>query len=252
MSKILCVLYDDPVDGYPPAYPRDEVPKIERYFDGQTTPTPEGIDFTPGELLGSVSGELGLRDFLEGRGHELIVTSDKDGPESAFERRSSGRRGGDLPAVLARLPDRGEDRQGAEPEAGDHRGHRLRPRRPPSRHRARDHRRRGHLLQLDQRLRARGDDDPGPGPQLHPLLPAGDRRRLEHRRLRLALLRPGGDAGRHRGGRAHRRGRAAAPEAVRGRAALHRPAPPPGGRGGGARRHLPPRRPSRSWRSATW
>src|SRR5687768_5774401 len=86
MSKVLCVLYDDPVDGYPPAYPRGEVPKIERYFDGQPTPTPEGIDFTPGELLGSVSGELGLRDFLEGRGHELIVTSDKDGPESAFER----------------------------------------------------------------------------------------------------------------------------------------------------------------------
>src|SRR5687768_8877905 len=86
MSKVLCVLYDDPVDGYPPAYPRDEVPKIERYFDGQTTPTPEGIDFTPGELLGSVSGELGLRDFLGGRGHELIVTADKDGPQSTFER----------------------------------------------------------------------------------------------------------------------------------------------------------------------
>jgi formate dehydrogenase len=86
MSKILCVLYDDPVDGYPPAYARDEIPKIERYFDGQTTPTPERIDFTPGELLGNVSGELGLRKFLEDRGHELIVTSDKDGPQSTFER----------------------------------------------------------------------------------------------------------------------------------------------------------------------
>jgi formate dehydrogenase len=80
------VLYDDPVTGYPPSYSRDEIPNIERYFDGQTTPTPEGIDFTPGDLLGSVSGELGLRKFLEERGHRLVVTSDKDGPDSLFER----------------------------------------------------------------------------------------------------------------------------------------------------------------------
>ncbi len=86
MAKILCVLYDDPVDGYPTSYARDDVPKIERYFDGQTAPTPEAIDFTPGQLLGSVSGELGLREFLESRGHSLVVTSDKDGPDSVFER----------------------------------------------------------------------------------------------------------------------------------------------------------------------
>ena len=85
MANILCVLYDDPVSGYPPEYARDEIPKIEGYHDGQTTPTPEEIDFTPGELLGSVSGELGLRSFLEERGHQLIVTADKDGPESVFE-----------------------------------------------------------------------------------------------------------------------------------------------------------------------
>ena len=36
--------------------------------------------------MGSVSGELGLRKFLEDRGHRLVVTSDKDGPDSAFER----------------------------------------------------------------------------------------------------------------------------------------------------------------------
>jgi formate dehydrogenase len=87
MATILCVLYGDPVDGYPPQYPREEIPKIEGYPDGQTTPTPEEIDFTPGELLGCVSGELGLRKFLEAAGHTLIVTSDKDGPDSEFERR---------------------------------------------------------------------------------------------------------------------------------------------------------------------
>ena len=86
MAHILCVLYDDPVDGYPTSYARDDVPHIENYYGGATTPTPEAIDFTPGELLGSVSGELGLRTFLEDRGHQLTVTSDKDGPDSAFER----------------------------------------------------------------------------------------------------------------------------------------------------------------------
>lgn len=86
MAKVLCVLYDDPVDGYPPAYARDSIPEIAGYADGQTTPTPKGIDFNPGELLGCVSGELGLRKYLEKAGHELVVTSDKDGPDSEFER----------------------------------------------------------------------------------------------------------------------------------------------------------------------
>jgi formate dehydrogenase len=86
MANVLCVLYDDPVDGYPPAYARDQIPTIERYNDGQSAPTPEAIGFKPGELLGCVSGELGLREFLESRGHRLIVTSDKDGPDSVFER----------------------------------------------------------------------------------------------------------------------------------------------------------------------
>jgi formate dehydrogenase len=86
MANVLCVLYDDPIDGYPPGYSRDEIPTIGRYPGGQTTPTPAGIDFTPGELLGSVSGELGLRRFLEQAGHRLTVTSDKDGADSVFER----------------------------------------------------------------------------------------------------------------------------------------------------------------------
>jgi formate dehydrogenase len=76
------VLYDDPVTGYPKKYARDDIPKLSHYPGGQTTPTPQAIDFKPGALLGSVSGELGLRKFLESRGHKLVVTSDKDGPNS--------------------------------------------------------------------------------------------------------------------------------------------------------------------------
>ena len=49
-------------------------------------PSPHAIDFVPGQLLGSVSGELGLRDFLERRGHTLVVTSDKDRTDSIFDR----------------------------------------------------------------------------------------------------------------------------------------------------------------------
>src|SRR5271163_1069609 len=86
MAKIVCVLYDDPVEGYPTAYARDGLPKLDGYPGGQTLPSPEAIDFQPGALLGSVSGELGLRKYLESQGHQLVITSDKDGPNSRFER----------------------------------------------------------------------------------------------------------------------------------------------------------------------
>jgi formate dehydrogenase len=85
MAKIVCVLYPDPVTGYPTTYARDGLPKLQRYPDGQTLPTPSAVDFTPGALLGSVSGELGLRGYLEGLGHELVVTSDKDGDDSVLD-----------------------------------------------------------------------------------------------------------------------------------------------------------------------
>jgi formate dehydrogenase len=86
MAKILCVLYPDPVDGYPKSYARDDIPTITRYDNGQTVPTPKHIDFLPGQLLGSVSGELGLRKYLESSGHQFVVTSDKEGENSVFER----------------------------------------------------------------------------------------------------------------------------------------------------------------------
>src|SRR5271165_430736 len=86
MAKVLLVLYPDPVTGYPPVYARDSIPVLHGYPGGQTVPSPQAIDFTPGELLGSVSGELGLRAFLESQGHTLVVTSDKEGPDSVFDR----------------------------------------------------------------------------------------------------------------------------------------------------------------------
>src|SRR5665648_272414 len=45
MAKILAVLYDDPVDGYPPQYARNDIPKIDHYDGGMTTPTPSKVDF---------------------------------------------------------------------------------------------------------------------------------------------------------------------------------------------------------------
>jgi formate dehydrogenase len=86
MAKIVCVLYDDPVTGYPTSYPRDGLPMLQRYPDGQSLPSPAAIDFTPGSLLGSVTGELGLRAFLEAGGHTFVVTADKEGAGSAFDR----------------------------------------------------------------------------------------------------------------------------------------------------------------------
>ena len=77
MAKVVCVLYDDPVDGYPRKYALDDIPKLERYPSGQSLPTPEVIDFKPGQLLGSVSGALGLKKFLKSAGHKLVVTADK-------------------------------------------------------------------------------------------------------------------------------------------------------------------------------
>lgn len=86
MAKVLCVLYPDPLDGYPPSYARETIPQISHYPDGTTVPNPKGLDFKPGELVGSVSGGLGLRKYLEVQGHTFIVTSDKEGPDSVFER----------------------------------------------------------------------------------------------------------------------------------------------------------------------
>lgn len=87
MATVLCVLYPDPMEGYPPHYARDSIPVVTRYENGQTVPDPQPpLGFKPGELVGCVSGALGLRSYMEANGHTFIVTSDKDGPDSEFEK----------------------------------------------------------------------------------------------------------------------------------------------------------------------
>lgn len=63
MAKIMCVFYEDPISGYTKTYSCNFFPKHECYLDGMALPTP--IDFKSGQLLGCVSGELGLRMFLK-------------------------------------------------------------------------------------------------------------------------------------------------------------------------------------------
>ena len=40
--KILCVLYDDPKGGMPKSYPLKDLPKLVKYPDGMTLPSPKG------------------------------------------------------------------------------------------------------------------------------------------------------------------------------------------------------------------
>ena len=170
MGTILCVLYDDPVDGYPHVIcARRHSRRSSATPTDRLLPTPNAIDFKPGELLGSVSGELGLRKFLEGPGPHA-------GRDVGQGRPGLGVRAGAADAeVVISQPfwpaylTAERIAQGAESQARDHRRHRLRPCRPAGGDRRRHHRRRGHLLQQHQRLRARGDDDPGARAQLHPV-----------------------------------------------------------------------------------
>ena len=68
MAKVLCVLYDDPVTGYPESYARDEIPVLDRYPDGQTMPTPSGIDFKPGRCWAASRANWGCENSWKAPG----------------------------------------------------------------------------------------------------------------------------------------------------------------------------------------
>ena len=68
VAKVLCVLYDDPVDGYPKSYARDGIPQITSYPGGQTAPTPQAVDFTPGSCSAACPGSSGCAGSLKAPG----------------------------------------------------------------------------------------------------------------------------------------------------------------------------------------
>ena len=51
-QKILCVLYDDPLTGFPPDYARANIPSIDQYPDGQSMPTPDSLGFYARRVVG--------------------------------------------------------------------------------------------------------------------------------------------------------------------------------------------------------
>lgn len=104
MAKILCVLYPDPQAGYPPKYIRALQPSLEGPYAKELLAAPAKIRPSKAllqhedtlyknfikeqknQLLGCVSGKLGLEKWCKENGHELIVISNKDGENSDFDK----------------------------------------------------------------------------------------------------------------------------------------------------------------------
>ena len=86
MATILCVLYDDPVDGYPPAYARDGLPEITAIPVARRRRRPRPSTSSQANCSGACRASSACAGSWRSAGHRLIVTSDKDGPDSEFER----------------------------------------------------------------------------------------------------------------------------------------------------------------------
>ncbi len=118
MAKVLCVLYDDPVDGYPHAYARDGIPQSSATPTARALPTPEGHRLHAGRAAGQRLRRARAARVPGGRRPRAGRDLRQGRPGLGVRAGAAGRRGRDLPAVLARLPDRRADRQGAEAQAG--------------------------------------------------------------------------------------------------------------------------------------
>ena len=56
MAKIVCVLYSDPVGGYPPKYFPDSMPSLQRYPDDESLPTLGALDLAGTGALSYAAG----------------------------------------------------------------------------------------------------------------------------------------------------------------------------------------------------
>jgi hypothetical protein len=61
MAKVVRVLYDDPVTGYPKSYARDDIPKLQHYPDGQ-----EYLIVAAGHLAGAGAHSYSAGDVTGG------------------------------------------------------------------------------------------------------------------------------------------------------------------------------------------
>ena len=247
MATVLCVLYDDPVDGYPlGVLARRHPGRSSATSTGRTTPSPRRSTSLPAACSGASPASSACGASSRRTGTRFIVTSDKDGADSAFERELPD---ADVvisqpfwPAYLtaeriAKAPNlklaitAGIGSDHVDLKAAIEHGITVAEVTYSNSISVSEH--------VVMMILA-------PGAQLHPVVPVGRRRRLEHRRLRPALVRPRRHAGRHGRGGPDRLRRPAPAEAVRGGSALHRPAPS-ASRDRGASSASPTTRPSSRW-----
>ncbi len=174
MAKVVCVLYDDPVDGYPKTYARDDLPKLERYPDGQTLPTPEGHRLQARHACSAASPA----SWASGNISKPTATSSWSRPTRRAPNSTLDKELADAEIVIsqpfwpayltaermAKAPKlklaitAGIGSDHVDLDAAMKHGVTVAE---------------VHLLQLHQRRRARGDDDPWPGAQLSPLVSSG-------------------------------------------------------------------------------
>ena len=86
MAKVVCVLYDDPVDGYPKTYARDDIPKIDQISRRADGADAERDRLQAGRAARQRLGRTRPAQVPRRAGHTLVVTSDKDGANSVLDK----------------------------------------------------------------------------------------------------------------------------------------------------------------------